>query len=1404
MSRVGLISTLCVAVSIAACGGGAGSGTSQAPSAFAVIRATPGNDATSVATDGAIVVLFNRAPALSSVTALFSPAATASIAPAPGSAPGVAISAAGGFAPGTSYTLTVGASDENGQSLASSFVIRFSTIDLVAPARIADLAATATSSSTVRLTWTASGDDGASGTANSEDLRFASGADCPLTPANFALASQASGLPTPPHPAGTAESAVVAGLSANTTYCFAIRVLDDASNSSELSNVATATTSAIPDTTPPSAPVLTLATPGRTDVRIDFIAPGDDGSVGTASSYTLLYVGPIASCPATAADFALATALSSPSQMPAPLPAGTPQSVDVTQLAADSLYCFALAAADKAGNTSAFSAVMGATTLPPPAPPGPISDLHGTFLGTALLPDGTFGSVAQLTWTAPTAADGAVARYDIRYGTDSGCPIRADNFSASSFVFSIPTPAAPGQPESFEGSLGSTLSPGIDLCFAIVSIDSAGRRSDISNVPLLPQVVSDLRAFPAGDVSATLLFTPSFQGGTSAGKASVAVAPQIASTCPVSGLDIATAPGGQLVNAGPVAGNAASVTGLLPATVYCAAVLVTDSDGDGAWSFPSVFATTDLSPPNAPSNLHFNSVSDNALAFQMDASFDNGLGHTGVSFLYDVYFEQVNDCALFDIARATRVQFDESANITAAGQAIQIPIFGLLPGTSYCFAATATNRERNTSAFSAAILGTTSGSSIPPSLPRVFLGRVTKDLPDTGNGPQQEIQLIWSAPHDQQGAAVARYNIYVAKNANCPITAANVATAISVVNTLVPQAPQRTEELIFDFPATDTDALCVNVTATDPRGLTSPLSPSPQPSLRITSLTTTANSATSETLNFQPPVLQSGTSLGAITAFVVPSTGTCSRDSFDFTDLTNSVDATNGPATFTGLLPLTSYCAGVVVDVVPQGEPFATTFAGVGVTWSSSAAFTTGDASPPPPPLGLTATSNGDTTIGIRFAASAAHEITHTGVSSLYTVLVQPNADCSTPFDVATAQPFPVDATGTVTNEGDPVVTTLTGLTFATRYCLTVVAQNLDGELSIRSGGLRTSTAGPPLPVTTLHATDIFDTTDAAHHFAHALDLQWIASSDFAGNPLPQLDVRVGLNGDCPITEANFATLPALDASVFSSLPPGAHVSLGPAAALDTDADQQCFAMVGVDSNGRRSAISNVAAPPRRIVQLQTATDGVSATAATVAFTGTTFLAGTSPGSYLVTYAATTQPCIGAFVKNLPGAVTFDAGAAGPSSVVLSGLTPSTAYCMSIDVEDADGDDSFSPGLTFTTLDGSAPTPPASLSVTGSTATSLDIQFSSSAASTSPSAGVATTYLVDVQALSDCSQFESNGGAVRATFDESGVVTAPGQTVHATAGGLSPATHYCVAVEAQNGSGTLSGHSAVVEVTTAQ
>lgn len=226
--------------------------------------------------------------------------------------------------------------------------------DTIVPSAVANLALSNATNSSVVLTWTSTGDDAATGTAASTDIRYSTSA---ITAANFAGATQVSGEPIPAV-AGTSQSMTVSGLSGSTTYYFAMKSQDEAANVSLLSNVATMTTLPNPDVTAPSAVTnLSLSAPTTTSLIVAWTAPGDDAATGTAATYDIRYsTSPIA----TAADFTAATQVTGE---PAPSAAGTSQSMTVSGLTTGTTYYFVMKSQDEVPNVSVTSNVASMATL---------------------------------------------------------------------------------------------------------------------------------------------------------------------------------------------------------------------------------------------------------------------------------------------------------------------------------------------------------------------------------------------------------------------------------------------------------------------------------------------------------------------------------------------------------------------------------------------------------------------------------------------------------------------------------------------------------------------------------------------------------------------------------------------------------------------------------------------------------------------------------------------------------------------------------------------------------------------------------------------------------------------------------------------------------------------------------
>ncbi len=117
------------------------------------------------------------------------------------------------------------------------FIVR-KTSDTAPPDPVTNLSVGSPTATSIPLTWTATGDDGSTGQASSYDLRYSTQL---IDNTNFDSATQVAGV-SGPAPAGSIENVTVSGLQAGTQYFVAVKVVDEAGNSSTLSNVVTSTT----------------------------------------------------------------------------------------------------------------------------------------------------------------------------------------------------------------------------------------------------------------------------------------------------------------------------------------------------------------------------------------------------------------------------------------------------------------------------------------------------------------------------------------------------------------------------------------------------------------------------------------------------------------------------------------------------------------------------------------------------------------------------------------------------------------------------------------------------------------------------------------------------------------------------------------------------------------------------------------------------------------------------------------------------------------------------------------------------------------------------------------------------------------------------------------------------------
>jgi len=232
--------------------------------------------------------------------------------------------------------------------------VELGPIDETPPNAVTNLSSTAVSQHSVNLSWTAVGDDGATGTASQYDLRYST--DPIENNDDFSAATEVTGEPSP-SPSGSQESFEVTGLTSGTTFYFALKVIDDGFNTSEMSNVINASTEA-GETNPPSAVSdLTATSSTGNTITITWTAVGDDGMTGTATSYEIRYS---TNEILNDNDFNAATPANGE---PSPAPSGTQETFIISGLQMETTYYIAMKVLDEELNVSPLSNVTSFATL---------------------------------------------------------------------------------------------------------------------------------------------------------------------------------------------------------------------------------------------------------------------------------------------------------------------------------------------------------------------------------------------------------------------------------------------------------------------------------------------------------------------------------------------------------------------------------------------------------------------------------------------------------------------------------------------------------------------------------------------------------------------------------------------------------------------------------------------------------------------------------------------------------------------------------------------------------------------------------------------------------------------------------------------------------------------------------
>ena len=185
-----------------------------------------------------------------------------------------------------------------------------------------------------------------------------------------------------------------------------------------------------PDDIPP-APITDLATadPTSNTIGLSWTATGDDGTDGTATYYEVRY----STDPIDDTNWDMAALAPN---APPPAPSGTPESMEVTGLDANTFYYFAIKAFDEWANASDLGANATGTTLPPPtadASPLSVTDSLLTGESSTHIVTLTNVGVGTLDYTIPTPLVGEpiAAALPIVFGKDEQDPRGGDPVAAS-------------------------------------------------------------------------------------------------------------------------------------------------------------------------------------------------------------------------------------------------------------------------------------------------------------------------------------------------------------------------------------------------------------------------------------------------------------------------------------------------------------------------------------------------------------------------------------------------------------------------------------------------------------------------------------------------------------------------------------------------------------------------------------------------------------------------------------------------------------------------------------------------------------------------------------------------------------------------------------------------------------
>jgi len=315
------------------------------------------------------------------------------------------------------------------------------------PGAVVNLTGASMSSTTLALSWSAPGYDGALGalqTGTSYRVQYSS-----VSPVTWAFASAQVSVSTSGISPGAASALSVSSLFPNTTYFLALWTLDAAGDLSGLSNPTTAATLATPPAATPPAFLLV----GVSSATLEWAALPPSPASATAEGYLLQA--------STASDFSGAVFSSQTAVVGL-------STLTVSGLFSNTTYYFRVGSLNWAGAANYTS--LGSTltlTSPDTTAPSAVANLAASAGGAASV---------LLTWTAPSDPDNIPLNgtYAIQYATWTGVSWSTASAQVLASTFGVVSGAAQGY--SVAG-----LNPNTTYYFRLWTADAKPNWSPLSN-----------------------------------------------------------------------------------------------------------------------------------------------------------------------------------------------------------------------------------------------------------------------------------------------------------------------------------------------------------------------------------------------------------------------------------------------------------------------------------------------------------------------------------------------------------------------------------------------------------------------------------------------------------------------------------------------------------------------------------------------------------------------------------------------------------------------------------------------------------------------------------------------------------------------------------------------------------